>query len=251
MNANVCRERLETSLSSNAGLIPDKSMFDKKEIRMKTGLFYKQNKFNLLREQSEGYSKLTAELTSSLAPPLTPLTSAAIEDRARPVWEKVISLIGYFDLDPNRALDIILDVLSVHLATHYTFFVALLGLSPWKGNYKTSTTTESTSDGMSDRYKDKTLDEVLKLAEGNGNVAEVREGEGETRQPRVMAQVLGFKFAYYQVGALARSYAPHKTLIQQPVPGCCGESSEEFVFDSGHPDSRGIYIFGRFVPSRA
>ena len=178
-------------------------MFDKKEIRMKTGLFYKQNKFNLLREQSEGYSKLTAELTSSLTPLLTPLTPAAIEDRARAVWEKVISLIGYFDLDPNRALDIILDVLSVHLATHYTFFVALLGFSPWKGNYKPSTPMESSASGMPDRYKDKTLDEILKLAEGNG-----RQGEGETKQPRVMAQVLGFKFAYYQVGAPSWLRAP-------------------------------------------
>ena len=156
------------------------------------------------REQSEGYSKLTAELTSSLTPPLTPLVPTAIEDRARAVWEKVISLIGYFDLDPNRALDIILDVLSVHLATHYTFFVALLGFSPWKGNYKPSTTPmESSASGMPDRYKDKTLDEILKLAEGNG-----RQREGETKQPRVMAQVLGFKFAYYQVGAPSWSRAP-------------------------------------------
>ena len=171
---------------------------------MKTGLFYKQNKFNLLREQSEGYSKLTAELTSNLTSPLIPLTPTLIEDRAGAVWEKVISLIGYFDLDPNRALDIILDVLSVHLATHYTFFVALLGFSPWKGGYKPSTAgTEFSASGMPDRYKDKTLDEILKLAGGS----ERQEDEG-TRQPRVMAQVLGFKFAHYQVGALTKLHPP-------------------------------------------
>src|SRR4051812_29239474 len=103
---------------------------------------YKQNKFNLLREQSEGYSKLLIELTSNLGPPHSPQTGrpteayGVIEERARPVWEKVISLIGYFDSDPNRALDVILDVLSQHLTTHYTFFLALLSFSPWSGSYR-------------------------------------------------------------------------------------------------------------------
>ena len=93
---------------------------------------YKQNKFNLLREQSEGYSKLTTELTSSLGPPHSTSTgypvesTEAIEARARPTWERALGLIGYFDLDPNRALDIILDVFSIHLATHHAFFISLL-----------------------------------------------------------------------------------------------------------------------------
>ena len=66
-----------------------------------TPLSYKQNKFNLLCEQLEGYSKLTAELTSSLGPVHSSMTGrptdsyASIAERARPVWEKVITLIGY------------------------------------------------------------------------------------------------------------------------------------------------------------
>ncbi|KAJ3511095.1 hypothetical protein NMY22_g15763 [Coprinellus aureogranulatus] len=136
LNPTSCRERLDTTLLVNVGLISDKGMFDK-EIRTRTGLFYKQNKFNLLREQSEGYSKLTTEITSNLGPLHSPQTGlptelrSVIESRARPVWEKVISLTGYSDLDPNRAPDIILDVLSTHLATHYSFFLALLSCPPW------------------------------------------------------------------------------------------------------------------------
>jgi THO complex subunit 2 len=167
---------------------------------------YKQNKFNLLREQSEGYSKLTTELTSSLSLPHNAATGyptesyASIEDRARPVWEKVISLIGYFDLDPNRALDIILDVLSVHLATHYSFFLALLSFSPWSGAYKPPNGLSMASDPVPDQYRDKSLDDVLSLAE-----AQQRKQKDSsvishaTTNPQVMAQVLGFKFAYYQV----------------------------------------------------
>jgi THO complex subunit 2 len=174
---------------------------------------YKQNKFNLLREQSEGYSKLTAELTSSLSPPHNPATGyptesyASIEDRARPVWEKVISLIGYFDLDPNRALDIILDVLSVHLATHYSFFLALLSFSPWCAGYKSPNVSSMAFDPVPDQYKDRSLDEVLSLAEARqGNAQDSSPIPHATTNPPVMAQVLGFKFAYYQV--CGQQYSP-------------------------------------------
>ena len=172
-----------------------------------TPLSYKQNKFNLLREQSEGYSKLTAELTSSLGPAHSSVTGrptdsyALIAERARPVWEKVISLIGYFDLDPNRALDVILDVLSVHLATHYTFFITLLSFSPWSGSYRRPTSdydgTPMVVDLPAGSFRGKTLDEILSLSDGKAHNAQT---PSITHGPRVLAQVLGFKFTYYQVG---------------------------------------------------
>lgn len=168
---------------------------------------YKQNKFNLLREQSEGYSKLTVELTSNLGPPHSPQTGRpietyrAIEQRAKPVWEKVISLIGYFDLDPNRALDIILDVLSQHLTTHYTFFLALLSFSPWAGSYRRPLPDDEAMDTTFElpegAFKNKNLDEILTLAESDFKPAAAK--RPMTGGARVLAQVLGFKFSYYQV----------------------------------------------------
>lgn len=145
-------------------------------------------------------------MTSSLGPPHSPFTgrptesNSVIEDRTRPVWEKVISLIGYFDLDPNRALDIILDVLSQHLTTHYSFFLALLSFSPWSGSYRRAPPEDDTAsmkiDVPSGSFKGKTLDAVLTLAESNSIPS-----DANTRKtgPRVLAQVLGFKFNYYQV----------------------------------------------------
>ena len=178
-----------------------------------TPLSYKQNKFNLLREQSEGYSKLTAELTSSLGPAHSSVTGrptdsyASIAERARPVWEKVISLIGYFDLDPNRALDVILDVLSTHLATHYTFFITLLSFSPWSGSYRRPTSdydgTPMVADLPSGSFRGKTLDEILSLSDGKEHNAQT---PSIIHSPRVLAQVLGFKFTYYQV-----SFYPFRT----------------------------------------
>lgn len=110
----------------------------------------------------------------------------------------MISLIGYFDLDPNRALDIILDVLSVHLATHYSFFVALLSFSPWSASYRRPNTDSEamTIDLAPGSFKGKTLDEVLTLADRKTrDTVTVSTGSS----PRVLAQVLGFKFAYYHV----------------------------------------------------
>ncbi len=165
-------------------------------------LSYKQNKFNLLREQSEGYSKLTTEITASLGPPHSssdgrPTESlSAIEDRARPVWAKIISLIGYFDLDPNRALDIILDIFSTHLTTHHTFFVALLSFSPWAGSYHHKESEAMSVDDESMSFEGKSLDEILRLCSPKSTF----EGPSDN-SPRILAQVLGFKFAYYCVSA--------------------------------------------------
>ena len=163
---------------------------------------YKQNKFNLLREQSEGYSKLTTELTSSLGPAHSSATARPIEPydvieaRARPVWERVVSLIGYFDLDPNRALDVILDVLSVHLATHLSFFLALLSFSPWSGSYtRPAAKKEMPVEPSPLQYRDKSLDQILFLAEFPSG----RARNETTSTSGVLAQVLGFKFSYYQV----------------------------------------------------
>ena len=154
-------------------------------------------------------------MTSSLGPPHSPLTgrptesNSVIEDRARPVWEKVISLIGYFDLDPNRALDIILDVLSQHLTTHYTFFFALLSFSPWSGSYRRAPpendATSMKVDVPAGAFKGKTLDGVLTLAELNSTPFDAN---AKKTGARVLAQVLGFKFSYYQV----RFHTAHKTL---------------------------------------
>jgi len=108
-------------------------------------------------------------------------------------------------LDPNRALDIILDVLSQHLTSHYSFFLALLSYSPWSGSYRRplpeteamDTSIESTVES----HKGKGLDEVLTLAEANSVTSTIGTPGGGAR---VLAQVLGFKFSYYQVSPYSR-----------------------------------------------
>jgi THO complex subunit 2 len=89
---------LETGTLEKAGIIPNQKQFQQKYIKTKTRLFYKQQKFNLLREEIEGYSKLATELFENNHPEET--------------LEHVKSLIGCFNIDPNRVLDICLEYLE-------------------------------------------------------------------------------------------------------------------------------------------
>lgn len=178
---------------------------------------YKQNKFNLLREQSEGYSKLCVELMSSLGPSHSPHdgrpveNAASIEDRSRVAWDKIMGLIGYFDLDPNRALDIILDVLTANITTHYTFFLSLLAFSPWASSIRRSMTSKCdvcmALIPSSDQYQGKSLDEILEAAETRSLSYKGLTSVPSCPESRVLAQVLGFKFAYYQVCRFMQSFS--------------------------------------------
>ena len=99
----------------------------------------------------------------------------------------MVSLIGHFDLDPNRALDVFLDIFATHLATHSSFFLALLSLSPWAPTISTEA-PPPTSGGTR-------FDNVLANAEILSDSA-----PSDLSKPNgVLAQVLGFKFAHYNV----------------------------------------------------
>ena len=75
---------------------------------------YKQQKYNLFREECEGYAKLVTELNQDLS------TTSPAE-----ILEVIKSIIGYFNLDPNRVLDIILESFECQLDQH-DFFIELL-----------------------------------------------------------------------------------------------------------------------------
>ncbi|KJH43483.1 hypothetical protein DICVIV_10489 [Dictyocaulus viviparus] len=83
-------------------------------VRLKTRLYYKQAKYNLLREESEGYAKLITELMDGGAglPPKTMMT-------------RVLCLIGQFNLDPNRVTDIVLECFEC-CASQKSFYISLL-----------------------------------------------------------------------------------------------------------------------------
>merc|ERR1712142_310167 len=98
----LLKERLEIETIGDAGIVKNKKNFHTKQIKVKTKLFYKQQKFNLLREETEGYAKLVTELNQELSDNVTPQS----------IIQVIRSLIGGFNLDPNRVLDLILEGLE-------------------------------------------------------------------------------------------------------------------------------------------
>ncbi|XP_045492361.1 THO complex subunit 2 [Colias croceus] len=98
MSDKLLKERLEIETLQDVGTLKNK-IFYTKFIKIKTKLYYKQRKFNLFREESEGYAKLIVELNQEIS-----------EDTDwKTILEIIQSLIGCFNLDPNRVLDIILE----------------------------------------------------------------------------------------------------------------------------------------------
>ncbi|XP_072941770.1 THO complex subunit 2 isoform X2 [Epargyreus clarus] len=98
MSDKLLKERLEIDTLQDVGTLKSK-IFYTKFIKIKTKLYYKQRKFNLFREESEGYAKLIVELNQEISE----------NTEWKTLLEIIQSLIGCFNLDPNRVLDIILE----------------------------------------------------------------------------------------------------------------------------------------------
>ena len=99
---NLLRETLSLQLLSDAKLLKawgGMAGFKKRTVRANTRLLYTQAKFNLLREESEGYAKLFTELM------LDGTTVAGLQRR-------VHAIVGYFHLDPNRVLALAVEALE-------------------------------------------------------------------------------------------------------------------------------------------
>ncbi|KAI5809240.1 transcription factor/nuclear export subunit protein 2-domain-containing protein [Pyronema omphalodes] len=190
---------LEVATMAALGLVT--SQYHKKAVRVTTALVYKQRKHNLLREETEGFSKLITEFfTSSYSG--TPLEMVGT------TGERVKGLIGAFELDPGRVLDILLDTAACTVVSNARFFVRLLKGSAWWPQQL----QDLEEDKDQDRHNDQTGYPTEQVKEqGNHNadheffdklrrqgVSGFFEKLKTSRGNKVAAQLLGFKFRYYQ-----------------------------------------------------
>ncbi|WWC89783.1 uncharacterized protein L201_004709 [Kwoniella dendrophila CBS 6074] len=158
-------------------------------IKKNTTLFFKQRKYNLMRECSEGFSGLIVLLTGPDALPHSIDETLSENDldrkaRAKRVWSKIMGLIGYFNLSPPRVLDIILEIASCHVAIHWRFFLDLLKRSPWGSAVNNINPTGKGKGKAVDKWPDSEVESIGDSLHPGGD--------------RVLAQVLGFKFGFYQ-----------------------------------------------------
>ncbi|KAI1461407.1 hypothetical protein F4805DRAFT_281420 [Annulohypoxylon moriforme] len=126
ISPRLLRDVLDASALKQLGLIRD--TFVKLGIRYATNQLYRQANYNLLREESEGYSKLAAELYR------TPICGAQKGHDfvlVQASWERVKGLIGTFDLDVGRVLDVVIDVFSATMLRTIVFFCRFLRVSSW------------------------------------------------------------------------------------------------------------------------
>lgn len=119
----LMRTVLEPPVLEQLGLIRD--TFTRVGIRQATNILYKQANYNLLREETEGYAKLATELFTTCN------HQAPSSDAVQAAFERVKGLIGTFDLDVGRVLDVLLDVFASVLIKQNRFFVKFLRISSW------------------------------------------------------------------------------------------------------------------------
>ncbi|XP_017152639.1 THO complex subunit 2 isoform X1 [Drosophila miranda] len=111
---SLLKERLEIDTLQEVGIVKNKGFYSK-FIKVKTKLYYKQRRFNLFREESEGFAKLITELNQDFEESTTPES----------IMDIIKSLIGCFNLDPNRVLDIIIESFETR-PDRWQLFIPLL-----------------------------------------------------------------------------------------------------------------------------
>eukprot|EP00889_Picochlorum_renovo_P001076 jgi/Picre1/28106/NNA_003513.t1 len=118
LSKRVLMEVSDGEFMEVAGLVSSyRDGWRKREIRLNTRNVYAQRKFNLLREESEGYSKIVTVLNQAGSARVSKTNLSG-------VVAEIKSLIGYFDLDPNRVSSLILDAFAVY--PHNESFITLI-----------------------------------------------------------------------------------------------------------------------------
>lgn len=97
-------QSLDAAVLQAAGLVEEKEL-QKKVRQYNTSHHYKQSKFNLLAEDSQGYAKLLRLLTASE----TQESSSTTTEADNELVQSVCNLMGTFGLDPVRCLDLSVD----------------------------------------------------------------------------------------------------------------------------------------------
>ncbi|KAK6199048.1 hypothetical protein LQW54_010176 [Pestalotiopsis sp. IQ-011] len=126
ISAKLLRQVLDVQVVEELGLT--KGTFSKMRTRHATNSLYRQSNYNLLREESEGFAKLITELYSTAH---TMNQEQLAKEQVEAGFERVKGLIGTFDLDVGRVLDIVFDVFASTMMRTYRYFTMFLRVSSW------------------------------------------------------------------------------------------------------------------------
>ncbi|KAH6659529.1 transcription factor/nuclear export subunit protein 2-domain-containing protein [Truncatella angustata] len=126
VSAKLLREVLDVHVLEEVGLT--RATFAKLQIRHSTNSLYRQSNYNLLREESEGFAKLVTELYYTAH---TMNQEQLTQEQVQAGFERIKGLIGTFDLDVGRVLDIVFDVFASTMMRTFRYFTMFLRVSSW------------------------------------------------------------------------------------------------------------------------
>ena len=202
VDMEICLRRLSPALLAGSGLVGDARVVSKMLLRANTRKLYVQQKFNLLHEDAEGYSKLFTELSSAAALMSFSIASSSSSSSAsacpppslsvsavNSLASRVTSLIGHFNLDPNRVVDMILEALELNIA-HHMAYLPLLRLfrkdrlchilgRKFHGHQISSLSSSSSSRGGGSASKDKPTENSDDHDHGGSGNENTNEDEGD------------------------------------------------------------------------
>jgi THO complex subunit 2 len=145
--------------------------------RRYTNAVIRQLKHNLLRESSEGFSALIIVLTDAEGKSPTSM------------WTHCEAVMGFFNLSPTRVLDVALDVFASSVEIQWRFWLDFFKCTPWG--------REAAWTGG--KGKGRATEDVAQL-----NTEAIEPFVLKEKGNRLLAEVLGFKFAEYQVCGLIK-----------------------------------------------
>lgn len=126
VSATLLRQVLEVQVVEELGLT--RHTFSKLRIRHATNSLYRQSNYNLLREESEGFAKLITELYYTAH---NMNQEQLTKEQVQAGFERIKGLIGTFDLDVGRVLDIVFDVFASTMMRTFRYFTMFLRVSSW------------------------------------------------------------------------------------------------------------------------
>lgn len=205
----------------------------KKLKKMNTDMYYRQHKFNLLAEESEGYAKLLSFFIVGI----NEVGTGGEEDASKDFISKearkhVRELIGTFDLDPNRVLDLALDALEWELNEIMT-----------SQQTKKSSSSEWGFDAINTALSNVQSPNVV-----NTLLAIIRELDGNSGTDRAIAHLLGFKYrSYHNRAAKMAAAAAEKGKDGKDTPDKAGKGNDKSASTPTRIYPRSLFISTAFL----
>jgi hypothetical protein len=138
VETELLKERLDVELLEQCEIV-DASSFNRKIIKFKTTAFYRQQRFNLLREVSEGAALLLALVNPNSSWPLTPFLSFSRPQQPHQPFlvdllDKLERTMGKYEIDCLRLQDLAIDQFCSY-PEYFHIWIAItarLDLGPFK-----------------------------------------------------------------------------------------------------------------------